>query len=111
MEYLLYLIGLIIGFGLFFYLLSLYHSGREKVEKMRSHGTMPPPVPSMKVEPQSIFHKKFGRTPGERICPLCGSILTRNEALYATPVKSETGPKILILGCRYCYSLDESDTT
>ncbi|HDP80063.1 MAG TPA: hypothetical protein ENN21_04385 [Spirochaetes bacterium] len=106
MEYLLYFIGLAIGAAAFFYLLSLYHSGRERIGKMASSPGKKPPPP-MRVEPRSIFHKKHGRVAGERICPLCGSVLTRSEALYAMPVAGDRENKILILGCRHCYSENE----
>ena len=42
----------------------------------------------------------------ERTCPVCGSKLSRYEALYASKIVKDS-TKILIYGCRYCYKPDE----
>lgn len=103
MQYLFYLVGFIIALAVFLYALNAYESGKEKL-RARKGG------PGVKtVEPRDIFLRKPRSHPGERLCPLCGSALTKYEALYAAPVKNGDGTKILILGCRYCYKDDDAD--
>jgi hypothetical protein len=108
MIYLLYLAGFIIGAAIFLYILSIYESGKEKL-KSAVRGKSGEGAGPARVSPESIFHKKWKAHPGQRICPLCGSVLANFEALYAEPVKGEKGPRILILGCRYCYKTGDEE--
>jgi hypothetical protein len=102
MTALLYIVGLVIGAAAFFYLLSAFRSGKEKVMEMT--GKKPPAKTT--VEPGRISNLAK-RAPGSRTCPLCGSELTKYEALYASVLEEGSGRKILIHGCRYCYKQDE----
>jgi hypothetical protein len=103
MTVLLYIAGLIIGVAVFFYILSLARSGKEKIVVM----TGKKPEVKQVLEPHIVNMPKTNRPPGSRTCPLCGSSLTRYEALYASYIGDASGKKILIHGCRYCYKPDE----
>ena len=106
MTAILYLGGLIIGATFFLYMLSLYNSGKERfsrggaparkkkaqVEAECRQTLVPPNVASIASVP-----------PGERMCPLCRTTLTKYEPLYASPIRGDAGKKIMIHGCRYCY--------
>lgn len=106
MSYLLHIVGFIIGTALFLYLLSMYEGIKERRKGSRRPVKAGEP---MHIEPESIFHKRWRKAPGERICPLCGSTLTQFEALYASPLKDSRGTKILILGCRHCYKAGDEN--
>ncbi len=106
MEYLLYLVGFVVGIAIFLYILSLYETGKEKIKNISRPAEGKRDAPA-RIEPDTVFQKKWKAHPGQRICPLCGSVLTRDEALYASPLKTDKGPKILILGCRYCWKEDD----
>jgi hypothetical protein len=106
-EYVLYIIGFIVGIILFLYALSFYESGKEKIKKRLSPPTAGEERKQIRVNPQSLSYEEIARLPRERICPLCRSVLTRYEALYASQVVSPKGKKILIYGCRYCYKPEE----
>jgi hypothetical protein len=99
MPWLLYLAGLMIGAAVFFYLYSAIRSGKEKIDAYRGRKT--PPAPT--VNPDFIDYFSIKRSPGTRLCPLCGRELTKYEALYASEVEEDGKKKILIHGCRYCY--------
>jgi len=102
-SYLLIIAGLIIGISVFFYLVSTFSSVKEKIA-VKKQG--PPIRPD--VRPESVQTvRATKRAPGARTCPLCGSELTKYEALYASHVKNGNENKIMIFGCRYCYRPDE----
>ncbi|MCU0848346.1 MAG: hypothetical protein MUD12_10710 [Spirochaetes bacterium] len=106
MSYLLYFLGLVIGFIAFIYILRAYESGKGKIKSL-SGGT------SRSVEPKNVTVAKnnfLERHPGERMCPVCATRLSRYEVLYATQVDTDTGPKILIHGCGYCYKPEVKKT-
>lgn len=107
MEYLLYLAGLIIGVALFLYGLSLYEDSKRRIKAMRSGEKPGEKGIDRPVNPQEIAFSGMRRAPGERMCPICGTVLTRYEALYASQQENGAGKKILIHGCRYCYKPDE----
>lgn len=101
MNFLLYLIGLLVGAAIFFYFLSLYHSGADALAARRTAGKKTDKgieMDAAALDPasQQVF-------PRERICPLCGAVLLKYEVLYASRVVLPGGDKILIHGCRYCY--------
>ncbi len=102
MTILMYLIGLMIGAAAFLYLLSAFRSGKEKVMGIAGKK----PAEKTTVEPRQIANAPKG-APGTRTCPLCGSMLTKYEALYASVTENGAGKKVLIHGCRYCYKPDE----
>ena len=105
MNIVIYIAGLIIGISLFIYLLSTYESGKEKIRQVRRVRS---PRQEASVTPEKIqVGRTVRRAPGERMCPLCGSSLSKYEALYASQVETKWGPKIMIYGCRYCYKPDE----
>jgi hypothetical protein len=106
MSAIFYLLGLLIGAAVFFYFLSLFHTGVDALAD-RKKGTN-----NVKVELDADLVERLSQQayPRERICPLCKAILTKDEVLYATRVEQPTGAKILIHGCRYCYRPnDEKD--
>ena len=108
MEYLFYIIGFIVGIVLFLYALSFYESGKEKIKKRLSSPPEGEERKQIRVNPQAVSYEEI-KLPRERICPLCRTVLTRNEALYASQIVSPQGKKILIYGCRYCYKQENPD--
>lgn len=44
-----------------------------------------------------------------RRCPLCSSILKRDEPLYASNIEVAGERKILIYGCQYCHKWDKKE--
>jgi len=104
MSILLYMAGLLIGLVLFLYILSLYNSGKEKIQIVTGK-RQPRPKPRADLPAGSLSFASI--PPGERMCPLCRSKLTKYEALYASRMKTSDGDKIFIHGCRYCYKPDE----
>jgi len=106
MDILLYFAGLVIGVTVFLYILS---TGRDAKEKFKGAGTPGQPVLTDKVEPGTIaFRKRPSLPPGTRICPMCGSALTKYEGLYASRIDMADSSKIMIMGCRYCYKEDNA---
>lgn len=99
MNALFYLLGLLLGAAVFFYLLSLYHTG---VDKLSSRGKRQQRSP-MEIDAEIMEIVSRQTYPRERICPLCKAILTHDDVLYASRVEQPSGPKILIHGCKYCY--------
>ena len=105
MNIIIYFAGLLIGVASFIYLFSLIAAGNEKIKQIKS--TKPQqPVKNMNSETVS-FRNRPSLPPGVRVCPLCGSELTRYEGLYASKVIDKKNAKLLIMGCRYCYKEDE----
>jgi hypothetical protein len=107
MSALLYIIGLIIGITIFIYFYSTYQSGKEKIREIRRKNK---PRPDPTVMPEYIALGNFKRPPGTRVCPLCGKVLSKFEALYASHIEDERGTRILIYGCPYCYRQDDENT-
>jgi len=103
MSALLYIAGLVIGVTAFIYLVSLLNDGKEKIkeatEKKKDNGGEDKGDAPFSAETIP---------PGERICPLCRSSLSKYEALYAAPVAGDKEQKLMIYGCRYCYKDDEN---
>lgn len=104
MSEILYLIGLIIGATVFIYLYSSYQSGKEKLKEIREKKN----PPEQTVNPERVDYFSIPRAPGTRLCPLCGTELSKYEALYASEVEEGGKKKILIHGCRYCYKDKEN---
>jgi hypothetical protein len=107
MTVILYLAGLVIGAALFFYLLSLYHEGKDKIKQVAGKGgTLQPPRrdsgATLEAGKVTYPHLK-GVPPGERMCPICRNSLSKYEPLYASQVDTEKGSRIVIYGCGYCY--------
>ena len=104
MSALLYIAGLVIGVTAFLYLLSILNDGKQRLagetpkKKEKGGEVKTSNAPGAVVETVA---------PGERICPLCRSKLSRYEALYAAPVPGDKEQKLMIYGCRYCYREDE----
>ncbi|GAB4219930.1 MAG TPA: hypothetical protein PL059_06215 [Spirochaetota bacterium] len=102
-ETILYILSFGAGIAVFLYLLSLYHHIKER------------PKPDNKQPAQKVTQDKiqFKSQPvnepvhlKERTCPVCGSKLSKYEALYASKIVKDS-TKILIYGCRYCYKPQE----
>jgi rubredoxin len=111
MTAILYIIGLIIGITAFLYILSSINSMKDKSSLQNNSNIKPKSDPDLTGSIEmttSVKNKILNSAPGERICPLCGSSLTRFEALYASHISTDKGKKILIYGCRYCYKPEEN---
>jgi hypothetical protein len=106
MNYIFYIVGFAIGLVLFIYALSFYETGKEKI-KTRLSGSGNEKSSIDAVNPSEIsYDDKNNVFPRERICPLCGAVLTKYEALYAYQQGNPPNSRILIYGCRYCYKPD-----
>jgi len=101
MNFLFYLIGLLIGVAVFFYFLSLYHTGADALAGRRAAGQKKDG--GMEIDAAAVDAAAQQAYPRERVCPLCGAVLTKYEVLYASRVEMPGGDKILIHGCRYCH--------
>lgn len=102
MSTFLYITGLIIGIAVFLYLLSLYEAGKEKIQTKTVSCDKENSEDSL--NPDTIaFRNRPAAAPGTRICPICGSSLTKYEGLYASKISHTTGTKLMIMGCRFCY--------
>ena len=101
MSFFLYLLGLAAGAAMFFYIVLLYSHGKSKAGRKKT-AVSPQTGNGAVQERQPIFTIP----PGERMCPLCRTMLTKREALYASKIALNDTNKLLILGCRYCYKED-----
>ena len=100
MNLVIFIMGLIIGITAFFYMLSVISEGIKKVQKKpnKSRAT------EQTIAPENIgFRNRRLIPPGNRVCPLCCSELTKYEGLYATKIFENGEKKILIMGCKYCF--------
>ena len=111
MTALIYIFGFLIGAAVFLYFLSVFQSGAEKISSMKNPDSRPRPEPVTDRVDTGGLRRFPGRAPGTRMCPLCGSELTRYEALYASRLKTGNDVQILIYGCRYCYKPEENAET
>jgi len=107
MEIFIYFAGLLLGICVFLYILSLLHTAKDKITASPGPGK---PAVQEEVEPGTIsFRKRPALPPGTRICPMCGSQLTRYEGLYASRIDMTGSSKLMIMGCKYCYK-DDNET-
>ncbi|PKL19126.1 MAG: hypothetical protein CVV49_02275 [Spirochaetae bacterium HGW-Spirochaetae-5] len=88
MSALIFIAGLAIGVSAFLYILSVISGGMNKFGKSDAG--------QKKIVKQTV-------PPGTRICPLCGSELTKYEGLYASKITEKSENKIIIMGCKYCF--------
>lgn len=102
MDLILYLAGLIIGIAAFLYVYSLIADGKEKIKSPGSPKENSSPVQNVDTGTVA-FRNRPALPPGTRVCPLCGSLLTKYEGLYASKVAERGSEKLMIMGCRYCY--------
>ena len=101
----LYISGLLLGVAVFLYLLSIYDSGKNKynritgkVKKKNDNER------NSKIESKNITCSNLTNIPpGERMCPVCRKSLTKFEPLYASNIETDSGSRVLIYGCGYCY--------
>jgi len=101
MSVLIFITGLAIGISVFLYMLSAISGGMNKIKKS---GTVRNKITKQNIAPENIgFRGRKTVPPGTRICPLCGSELTKYEGLYASKITEKSENKILIMGCRYCF--------
>jgi hypothetical protein len=107
MNFLFYLIGLLVGVAVFFYFLSLYHSGADALAARRNGA--PKKEGGMEIDAAALDPASQQAYPRERVCPLCAAVLTKYEVLYASRVETPGGDKILIHGCRYCHRPGEEN--
>jgi len=105
MDILIYFAGLLIGVAVFLYLYSIIAAGNEKIRNKKNPTIQ---QPAGKMESGTIaFRNRPALPPGTRVCPLCGSVLTKFEGLYASKVIDKKNVKLMIMGCRYCYKDSE----
>ncbi|MCX8124223.1 MAG: hypothetical protein N3F66_08675 [Spirochaetes bacterium] len=104
-ETILYILSFGLGIAIFLYLLSLYHHIKEKDAKPPKTQPIKKAMYTIPQEPRSQSSEEPVHLK-ERTCPVCGSKLSKYEALYASKVVRGS-TKILIYGCRYCYKPDE----
>ncbi|TGL44560.1 hypothetical protein [Leptospira perdikensis] len=64
-------------------------------------------------DPRKVYGKeKDPNMPRLRLCPVCGTVLNKNEFLYAaisTYTNSEGKKQAQIYGCKYCYLILNSE--
>jgi hypothetical protein len=105
MSVLLYFAGLVIGVAAFLYVYALIADGKEKIKTSELLKNSP----VQNVDSSTVsFRNRPALAPGTRICPLCGSSLTKYEGLYASKVMERGSEKLIIMGCRYCYRENEN---
>ena len=108
MGTLFYFVGFLAGVAIFLYIYSLYHSGKDAImRKVSGSDSGTGTAGKISVEPGSIEYRSLQSYPRERVCPLCGAILSQYEALYAARLETGNSSKIMIYGCRFCYKPDE----
>jgi hypothetical protein len=101
MSALIFIVGLAVGISAFLYILSAISAGKNKLAKS---GARQGKITKQNIEPETIgFRGRKTIPPGTRICPLCGSELTKYEGLYASKITEKSENKILIMGCKYCF--------
>jgi hypothetical protein len=101
MSTFIFILGLFIGIAVFIYLSSAFAEGRKKISEFFPEKEK---IAKEYVEPENIgFRGIRSISPGERLCPLCGSTLTKSEGLYATKIIDNYDKKLLIMGCKYCF--------
>jgi hypothetical protein len=101
MNSFIFIFGLLIGVSLFVYIYSVVTEGPKKIRELISGQEK---EVKESVEPENIgFRGIRSLPPGSRICPLCGSTLTKYEGLYATNILENNEKKLLIMGCKYCF--------
>lgn len=101
MSALIFIVGLAIGISAFFYILSAISGGMNIIGKSGSGQNK---TVKQNIEPDAIgFRGRKTIPPGTRICPLCGSELTKYEGLYASKITGKSESKIMIMGCKYCF--------
>lgn len=101
MSALIFIVGLAIGVSAFLYILSVISGGMNKFGKSDAGQKK---IVKQNIEPETIgFRGRKTLPPGTRICPLCGSELTKYEGLYASKITEKSENKIIIMGCKYCF--------
>jgi hypothetical protein len=121
MDYVLTIIGLILGIALFLYLISALDSGKRALAQKKSAQKEELALSSeqpvrYRDEPSQGIPQAIQELPddlkdqlAQRRCPLCSKILMRDEPLYATHIEVAKEKKILIYGCPYCHKGDRKD--
>lgn len=68
-----------------------------------------------RLDPKKVYNKNWNpQVPRPRICPVCGTMLRKDEYLYASIseyINSEGKRQAHIYGCKYCYLIDVSDSS
>ncbi len=101
MSALIFILGLAIGISAFLYIFSAISGGMNKIGKS---GAGKKKIVKQNIEPETTgFRGRKTLPPGTRICPLCGSELTKYEGLYASKITEKSENKIVIMGCKYCF--------
>jgi len=101
MNVLIFIAGLAVGITAFLYILSAISDGMNKIRKPAQVKSK---ISKQNIEPGTIgLRGRKNIPPGTRICPLCGSELTKYEGLYASKITEKSDNKIMIMGCKYCF--------
>jgi hypothetical protein len=97
----IYVTGFIIGIIGFLYFVSVINDGKDKIQKYKN--TKSNKQAPDKITSDQISYSNLKIAPGERICPLCRSPLTKFEPLHASRINASDSEKLFIHGCKYCY--------
>ncbi|MDA3900416.1 MAG: hypothetical protein PF637_07840 [Spirochaetes bacterium] len=123
MGYLFTLAGIIVAVFVFIYILSAIDEGKRKFREITDPFEIPGKsdyrVPGESVPGAVVTLKRNAAVDSlseeqkemipKRYCPVCMSVLTRDQPLYAGNTERDGRRTILIYGCQHCYrkSADE----
>ena len=126
MDVFLTIAGLVIGVSAFIYFVNAIDAGKRAVSAKASAGSVQTrsSVPAGPAQTMPLnANTALGGIPDSvrgltddvkdsmpvRRCPLCSSILKRDEPLYASNIEVAGERKILIYGCPYCHKWDKKE--
>ncbi|WP_411823946.1 hypothetical protein [Leptospira sp. 'Mane'] len=103
--------GILFTVGFFLYALSAVdnHSldKKEKIRKAKDDSFRG-------ADPKKVYSKDWNPdVPRPRLCPVCGTMLRKDEFLYAaisSHINSEGKKQAQIYGCKYCYLQMDQDS-
>lgn len=118
--------GLLISISIFLYFINFLDSGKRKLQEIKNASIETAAMPANSIAQSEQYPSGVNRTLKrneavrnlsnemknmlpERKCPLCSTILHRDEPLYATNLQTSSGRKILIHGCPYCYKEESKE--
>jgi hypothetical protein len=98
------LVGVLGAAAFFIYLLAAYdNNSMDKSQAKRENEESK----FKSADPKKIYNKNWDpNVPRPRVCPACGTLLRKEEYLYASiseRVNSEGKRQAHIYGCKYCY--------
>jgi hypothetical protein len=124
MDVFLTIAGLVIGVSAFIYFVNAIDAGKRAVSAKASAGSVQTrsavPAGLAQTVPLNANTALGGTQDSARVlteevkdsmpvrrCPLCSSVLKRDEPLYASNIEVAGERKILIYGCPYCHKWDK----